>query len=418
VPTPYRAVFAAPGTKAFFFSGFVGRMPRSMLGIGIVTMMSQVTGRYELAGALSATLALASAALCPQVSRLVDRYGQRRVLRPVSAVTVLAVGALVVCVWAKAPDWALFACAAVAGGTPSLGTMARARWSLIHRGTPLLHAAYSLESVADELVFVAGPVLSIGLCTMLFPEAGPLLAGLFLLMGTYALTAQRSTEPSPHPRGHHDGGGALRSAGLRVLVATFAAIGTVFGAVEVATVAFAEEQGHKAAASLVLAAYASGSCLTGFAFGLLRPTIAASHRFLLGACAMALSMIPLLLVGNLPFLTMVLFLSGLSIAPTMVTAMALVEQLVPRAKLTEGLTWTSTGLTLGTAVGASLSGAVTDASGARPAFAVPAVAAAAAAAVAVLGYRRLHEPAPELKVEGSREHGQRQEQDQHGGHVA
>jgi MFS family permease len=418
LPTPYRAVFAVPGTTGFFLAGFVGRMPLSMLGIGIVMMISQVTGRYGLAGALSATVALSGTALCPQVSRLVDRYGQRRVLRPVTAVTVLSVGALLVAVRARAPEWTLFACVLVTGATPSLGTMVRARWSLIYRDTPLLHTAYSLESVADEIVFVTGPILSIGLCTTWFPEAGPLLAALFLLVGAFALTAQRSTEPPPHPREHHGGGSALRSAGLRVLVATFVAVGTVFGSVDVTTVAFAEEQGHKAAASLVLATYASGSCLAGLVFGLLRPKKDATHRFLLGVCAMALSMIPPLLVGNLPSLAMVLFLSGLSIAPTMVTTVALVEQLVPRPKLTEGMTWTSTGLTFGVAIGASLAGAVTDASGARAAYAVPAVAAFAAVAVAVVGYRRLQEPAPELNPEGSREHDQHQEQDRQTGHLA
>ena len=46
-------------------------------------------------------------------------------------------------------------------------------------------------------------------------------------------------------------------------MATFVATGAIFGAVDVVTVAFAEEQGHKAAASLVLAVYALGSCLAG-----------------------------------------------------------------------------------------------------------------------------------------------------------
>lgn len=82
LPSPYRAIFSVPGTRGFAAAGLIGRMPLSMLGIGIVTMMSQVTGRYRIAGALAAVLALSGAALGPQVSRLVDRYGQRRVLRP------------------------------------------------------------------------------------------------------------------------------------------------------------------------------------------------------------------------------------------------------------------------------------------------------------------------------------------------
>lgn len=422
MPSPYRAIFATPGTKGFSAAGFVGRMPLSMLGIGIVTMISQVTGRYGLAGALAATLALAGSPLGVQVSRLVDRHGQRRVLRPAAAVTVAAVAALLVCVRTGAPDWTLYVCTVAAGTAPSLGASVRARWALIHGGSPeLLHTAYALESVVDEVCFMLGPILSIGLCTVWFPEAGPLLAAVFLAAGTYLLTAQRSTEPPPHPRERDGGGSALDSRGLRVLVATFVATGAVFGAVDVATVAFADGLGLKAAASLVLATYAAGSCAAGLIFGLLRPKRPPSHRFLLGVAAMAVSMIPPLLVGNLWFLAVALFVSGLSIAPTMVTAMGLVEQLVPRAKLTEGMTWVTTGLSVGVALGASLAGWVTDASGARAAFAVPASAAALAAVVAFLGYRRLR-PAPEL--EGPRsdeqypEHEEHEERDRRGGRVA
>ncbi|MDV9178779.1 MFS transporter, partial [Streptomyces sp. W16] len=82
MPSPYRALFAAPGSKGFSAAGFLGRMPLSMMGIGVVTMVSQINGRYGLAGALSATIALAAAAIGPRISRWIDQYGQRRVLRP------------------------------------------------------------------------------------------------------------------------------------------------------------------------------------------------------------------------------------------------------------------------------------------------------------------------------------------------
>ncbi|SEN36657.1 MFS transporter [Actinacidiphila rubida] len=401
--SPYRAIFTAPGTRAFSAAGMVGRMPLSMLSLGIVTMISQVTGRYGLAGSLSAALALSGAVCGPQVSRLVDRYGQRRVLRPVCAVTVTALAVLLVAVRAGAPDWVYFVCVVCAGLTPSMGAMVRARWSAIHHGSPeLLHTAYAFESVVDEVIFILGPILSIGLCTAWFAEAGPLLAACFLGAGVLLLTAQRSTEPPPHPRDQLGGGSALRTPALAVMTAVYVGTGTLFGAVDVSTVAFADERGHKALASLVLASYALGSCLAGLVFGLLRPKGQAAGRFLLGVSLMAVSMIPPLLVGNLWSLAGALFLSGLTIAPTMVTAMGLVEQLVPRAKLTEGITWISTGLAVGVAAGASLAGRVVDAHGASAAFAVPAVAAVVAVAVAVLGNRRLR---PAREREEPRAHG-------------
>lgn len=394
MPSPYRALFAAPGAKSFSAAGFLGRMPLSMTGVGVVTMVSQITGRYGLAGALSATIALAAAVVGPQVSRLVDRHGQRRVLRPAMLVAVTAMTGLLLTAHFRLPDWVMFVCAAGLGSVPSVGAMVRARWAALYRGTPQLHTAYSYESVVDEVCFIFGPIISIGLSTSWFPEAGPLLAACFLTAGVLWLTSQRATEPVPHPRGQHTGGSALRSRGLQVLVVTFAATGTIFGSVDVVTVAFADEQGHKAAASLVLAVYAAGSCAAGAVFGLLRLKGRPERRWLLGICTTAVSMIPLLLVGNLPFLAVALFVAGLSIAPTMITTMSLVEEHVPRAHLTEGMSWVSTGLAVGVALGSSLAGWVIDAAGARAGYGVPAVAGAVAATAGFLGYRRLRRPAP------------------------
>ncbi|EFF93563.1 conserved hypothetical protein [Streptomyces sp. e14] len=394
MPSPYRALFAAPGSRAFSAAGFLGRMPLSMMGIGVVTMISQLTGRYGLAGALSATIALSAAAIGPQISRLVDQYGQRRVLRPATLAALSAAAGLLLAAYFRWSDWVLFVCAAGIGSVPSLGAMVRSRWAALYRGTPQLHTAYSFESVVDEVCFIFGPIVSIGLSTAWFPEAGPLLAACFLAVGVFWLTAQRATEPEPHPREHHGGGSALRSRGLQVLVATFVATGSIFGSVDVVTVAFADERGHKSAASVVLALYAAGSCTAGVLFGLLRPSGAPARRWLLGICAMGVSMIPLLLVGNLPFLAVALFVAGLSVAPTMITTMALVEEHVPRAHLTEGMTWVSTGLAVGVALGSSVAGWVIDAAGARSGYGVPAVSGAVAVAVGFLGYRRLSRPAP------------------------
>ncbi|MGW1749324.1 MFS transporter [Streptomyces sp. NPDC002092] len=394
MPSPYRALFAAPGTKGFSAAGLLGRMPLSMMGIGVVTMISQLTGRYGLAGGLSATIALAAAAIGPQISRLVDQYGQRRVLRPATLVALVSAAGLLLAAHFRWPDWVLFVCAAGIGSVPSLGAMIRARWAALYRGTPQLHTAYSFESVVDEVCFIFGPIISIGLSTAWFPEAGPLLAACFLATGVFWLTAQRATEPEPHPREKHGGGTALRARGLQVLVATFVATGTIFGSVDVVTVAFADERGHKAVASVVLALYAAGSCMAGVVFGLLHFKGAPARRWLLGICATAVSMIPLLLVGNLPFLAVALFVAGLSIAPTMITTMSLIEEHVPRAQLTEGMTWVSTGLAVGVALGSSVAGWVIDAAGARAGYGVPAVSGAVAVTVGFLGYRRLSRPAP------------------------
>ncbi|GAA0658278.1 MFS transporter [Kitasatospora atroaurantiaca] len=393
----YRQIFAAPGSLAFSSSGFIARLPISMTGIGIVTMLSQLRGSYGMAGAVAAVLALAAAALGPQVSRLVDRYGQRRVALPATALTMAAAVALLLCARFEAPDWTLFVAAAGMGVMPSTGSMVRARWAHLYSGEPpRLHTAYSFEAVVDEVCFIVGPILSIGLATSVFPEAGVLLAGVFLTVGVVLFTAQRRTEPPVHPEAHHEGRSAIRSAGLQVLVLTFVATGAIFGSVEVVTVAFAQDQGHTTAASLVLAVYALGSCLAGVVFGTLKLKGSMAGRFLVGVAVMAASMVPLVVVSGLvagvtglAAIGGALFVAGLSISPTLITAMALVERLVPVSQLNEGMTWTTTGLALGVALGSSAAGWVVDAEGSAAGYWVPVAAGLFGVLTALAGLPRL-----------------------------
>ncbi|MEU6312548.1 MFS transporter [Streptomyces sp. NPDC047014] len=394
MPSPYRAIFATPGTKGFTAAGLLGRMPLSMVGIGVLTMITELGGSYALAGGLTATIALSAAAVGPQVSRLVDRHGQRRVLRPATLVAAASVTGLLIAAANGWPSWTLFAFAVVAGCVPSVGSMVRARWTALFRDTPQLHTAYSFESIVDEICFIVGPPLAALLSASWFPEAGPVVAVVLLLAGVWWLTALTATEPAPHPRDtDSDTSSALRSPGLQVLVATFVATGAIFGSVDVVTMAFAEEQGAKSVGGLLLAVWAFGSCLAGIVFGLLHFKGKAEPRWVVGISAMAVSMIPLLLAGNLPILAVALFVSGLAIAPTMITTMALIEAHVPREKLTEGMTWISTGLAVGIALGSSAAGLVVDEAGARSGYVVSLSAGVAAAAVAFAGYRRLTRPA-------------------------
>src|SRR5690606_4440565 len=106
----------------------------------------------------------------------------------------------------------------------------------------------------------------------------------------------------------------------------------------------------------VLAVHAFGSCLAGIAFGALPLKGTPAGRLVLGMTGMAACMLPLLLAGNLVVLAVLLFVAGLSTAPTLVSGMALVERLVPASKLTEGMTWATTGLVVGVAAGSSVAG--------------------------------------------------------------
>ncbi len=182
---PYAAIFRIPGAWRFSAAGVIGRMPMSMFGLGTVLLISAVTGKYGMAGTVSAAGSLGYAFSSPRLARLVDATGQRRVLLPLLAVFTAATTALIVTVELHLPTWVFFLPGAIAGAAmPSLGTMVRARWSVLLAGSPRLHAAFSFESVADEFCFVVGPAAVTLLATEVFPAAGVGTAAVLCLAGT------------------------------------------------------------------------------------------------------------------------------------------------------------------------------------------------------------------------------------------
>ncbi|CAI2475563.1 MFS transporter [Serratia marcescens] len=384
---PYFKLFTAPGSKAFSSAGLIARLPVSMTGIGIITMLSQVRGSYWLAGAVAATFAFSMALLAPQIARAADRFGQRRVLPYATGTSAITLLLLLICTRYQAPDWALFVFAALAGGMPSISAMVRARWSEIYRGTPQLHTAFSFESVLDEVAFIIGPPIAVGLSVSLFPEAGPLVAALLLVAGVTAFALQKSTQPPVYTRNSERQRAILAMPSMQILVLALIALGTIVGTVDVISVAFAEQQGQPAAASIVLSVYAFGSCLAGLIFGAMKIPVPLPRLFLYAAFATAFTTLPLLWVHNVLTLAAAMFVAGLFFAPTMIIAMGLVENIVPPARLTEGLTWMVTGLGIGVAFGAALAGLAIDAAGITAGFGVTLTAGLVVLLVAAGGYR-------------------------------
>lgn len=386
---PYSEIFKAPGAKAFSAAGFVARVPMSMVTLGIVTMLSEARGEYWLAGAVAAAFALSSAVVAPQVSRLIDRYGQVRILLPSAAIAVIALSGLMLATRYDAPNWVLFAFAILAGVTPILGAMVRARWTEIYRDTPHLHTAFAFESIMDEVIFMTGPIVAIGLSVGFFPEAGPLVATVLLAVGSLLFAAQRSTEPPVHAQDRKDGKSVIWLGPVQILVLTLIAIGAIFGTAEVTAVAFAEAQGNKASAGFALSAYAAGSLVAGLVFGALKLKMPLARQLLIAIALAALTTLPLLAVNNVTVLSVVLFLAGVAVSPTIILSMALVEKVVPSSKLTEGMTWAVTGISIGMAAGSSASGWIIDHMGASSGFMVSLVAGFIALIIIFLGQRQL-----------------------------
>ena len=201
------------------------------------------------------------------------------------------------------------------------------------------------------------------------------------LVGTLAYAAQTGTQPPAQTR-HADSGPRPRMPWRAVVPVAVVclALGALFGAAEVTTVAFSEEEGAKGLAGVLLAVWSFGSLLAGLVTGVVRWESSLETRLRIGTMAMLAAMVPLAFVEHVALMAPVLLVGGLSIAPTLIATMMLTEQVVPSARLTEGMGIMHTALVAGVAPGATLAGLVVDARGASWAYAVP----VAAGLVAVL----------------------------------
>ena len=380
---PYRKVLSVPGARAFTTAGFLSRLPISMVTLGIVLLVADRTGSYGQAGVVTASYIVAAAASSPLLARAMDRVGQRQVVLPCIATFAVGLGGLIVTVDLGAPAPLPHLCAALAGAAyPPIGSCVRARWSFVVKEPALLHTAFSFEAVVDESIFMVGPVLVTLLATGVSESLALVAVIAVALVGGTWFAALHATQPPPRTDRTDRTRTPIRWRWLAAVVTVSAALGSLFGSTEVVTVAFAKEQGHPEVTGLLLAIWASGSLISGVITGLLTLRASPRVRFRWGALGMAVVMIPLPFINSLPLLAVALFVGGFAISPTLVATMSLVKTGVPADRLTEGITWVSTGIGIGLAPGAAVAGHLIDAYGASPAYFVPVVSGLLAAVVA------------------------------------
>ncbi len=388
---PYLDVLRRSGAFAMSATALVARLPISMIGLGIVLLVSLQTGSYALAGALSAVGALCNAVIGPFPARLLDRFGQARVLPWLTSAHVAALTLFVVLVLERAPVGLLFLTAAVQGALmPSIGALVRARWAHLLIADPKrLRTAFAYESVVDEVIFVVGPPLATMLAITLADWSALAACALLISVGTVLLVPQRGSEPPAAGTGHRGGRGAIRYPGMPAIVAAFVLLGGLFGAFEVTTVAFTAERGEQGAAGILLAVYSFSSGAAGLAVGALKTGIDLHRQLTLGAAVLALTTVPFGLVHSLWLLGVVCLLAGLAVSPVLISGFALVAQLVPARRLTEGLVWTNAGLGVGISMAAAGAGAVIDSRGASTAYLICTACAIGTFLAVLAGYRNL-----------------------------
>lgn len=390
----YRSVLGQPGALRFSMTGVIARLPLSMVTLGIVLLVSAHTGSYAAAGAVSAAYVIANALAAIPQGRLMDSLGQRRVLIVGSVVFALALGLLIESVLGHWPAPLPHLAAALAGvSQPLIVSAVRARWQHLLDDPDHLQTAFAVEAIADEIVFMVGPTLVTFLATLWHPAAGLTAALVLGLTGALTLASQRSTEPPANPVAAGEKRVAMPWAALAPLTLAGASLGMLFGATEVATVAFADALGAKALSGVLLAIWSFGSLIAGIATGAISWRLSTLARLRRGALGLSVAMLLTPFVTTIWLQALVLFVAGFALSPTLIAAVSRLEEVTPRARFSEAMGLLHTGIAAGTAPGAAIGGGVIDRFGGSAAYWVAVSGAVLALGCVLLARNRIAEPA-------------------------
>jgi MFS family permease len=394
-----------PASRPFVFAA-LARLTLAMIPLGVLILVEQERQTYAVAGLVSGAYAVGAALGTPLWGRLMDRFGQVAVLVPTSATSAALLVVLALATTGQAPSQLLVVIAAGVGlSYPAIGPALRTGFRIVLPDPQARRVAFALDATSVELAFVCGPLLLSALLLARSPLL-PLLITAALLAGgglAYCATgvarlaganarpsvagqAQEGVDRSPAT--------ALAAAGVPAVLVVMLLLSIGFGQLDTSMAATADRVlGGTEQVGILFAAIAGGSTLGGLAFG------ARSWSFderrgvpvLLGLFGLLLALLAALLsVGavSLPILLPVLFLTGLTIAPTLIMQQTLLDRLAPRQRLNEAQAFLAAANTTGAAVGTAIAGIVIDLAGLSWSFAGAAAGVMLAAGIAGWHRRR------------------------------
>lgn len=399
---PYRDILGVPSVPRLLVAAIVGRMPVGMGALALFLLVRGSGGSYAIAGLAVSAATLGTSFGSPVLGRLIDRQGQTRVL--VLSMLVQVASLLALAVLAPAGGFLLFGLCVVYGfSNPPLAASMRAGWSTLFTDRSQLTQAFSLDSTAQEVIWIMGPLLSATIAASIDPRATLVAMAAFSAIGvTWFATSQQSrTWRSAHVGERHLLG-PLTASPVRRVLAAILGLAFAWGALELAIAAYADSTDHSAGP--LLAVWAVGSVVGGLLFALRRWSQPPQRMLGILLILNFVGFVVLLLAQTPWQLAVLLAVTGVVNAPVIATLYVLIESLAPRGTVTEAFTWVSTTFTVGIGVGAASAGIVSDAIEPRAAFWLAVIGGGVAVLTAVHYHHGRHKDDKGRGDERGREH--------------
>ncbi len=391
-----------------FLAAVIARLPISMASLGMIVLIEHVRGAYSIAGIVTGSFAIGTALGAPVWGRTMDRFGQPKVIVPTSLCCAILLCSISLSAVHGAPDATLIVLAACAGIIfPPISPAMRAAWRVIFTHPTSRRLGYALDASAVELIFVLGPLL-LSLLAATTPAEVPLLVTAGFMAGgglTYATSAaarnwrpgersELSDDASVAATARHSAKSAVAAPGVAALLVVVLCMSIGFGQLDTSIVATADRVlGNTDRLGFLFAAIAGGSAIGGLVYGsrhwhgdeLRRMSI------MLAAFAATLVPVPVLLSRPDPSLIVLLpllFLTGLTIAPTLIMFQNAIDHLAPPHRVNEAQAFLTASMTTGAALGTAAAGLVIDHFGAPGSFAGAVAAIAVGSIICALHVRR------------------------------
>lgn len=356
----YARLLKTPGVARVIAAQLAARFPGGMLSLGVLLHLQAIFHSYGAAGLTLAAISVGQAIAGPLTSRWMGRWG----IRPVIALTTLVCAiALSTIALAPMPLWGYLVAGAVTGlSTPPVQPAVRTIYPKLVNSR-LLTPLFSLDASAQELIWIAGPVVVTFVSTQVSTVLGIMLSVIFFVGGGAWFVLSPEVGRVRIPR-------SKRRFGV-VLTRPPVVLATVVGVLLIGACAAIEAgvvatfgQGN-AESGVVLAIWSVGSLTAGLSFGGIPVTPWSLARRIVFALAGAV-----LAAFAFEFWTLsgALLIAGIGVAPSLSVMFAIVSSSVKFSDTAEAYGWVGTGQLIGAAAGSAIAGFLIDSYGAHGGF--------------------------------------------------